>query len=99
MDSGHASQPNNQNQFGIVGEGQLLGYASALFGIPEPFTANAINEAVEAYWINVSQRPTSTWPREVVKPLMAVLRMRVTYHEKRKQRLVDNEPKLDISDS
>lgn len=94
--SGHASQPN---EVGIVGEGQLLGYASALFGIPEPFTATATNEVVEAYWINVSQRPTSTWPREIVKPLLAVLRMRVSYHEKRKQCLVDNEPKLDISDS
>eukprot|EP00746_Dinoflagellata_sp_MGD_P139730 gnl/MRDRNA2_/MRDRNA2_73138_c0_seq1.p1 gnl/MRDRNA2_/MRDRNA2_73138_c0~~gnl/MRDRNA2_/MRDRNA2_73138_c0_seq1.p1 ORF type:complete len:685 (-),score=94.80 gnl/MRDRNA2_/MRDRNA2_73138_c0_seq1:98-2152(-) len=94
--SGHNGQPN---EVGIVGEGQLLGYASALFGIPEPFTATATNEVVEAYWINVSQRPTSTWPREIVKPLLAVLRMRVSYHEKRKQCLVDNEPKLDISDS
>jgi CRP-like cAMP-binding protein len=76
---------------GLVGEGQMLGYASALFGIPEPFTAVAMSETVEAYWISINERPASSWPREITKPLMALLRMRADYHDQRARSLANIE--------
>lgn len=74
-------------QVGVVGEGQALGYASALFNIAEPYTVIAMSETVEVYQISLSDRPASTWPREIVKPLYALLKARSEHHKRRNESL------------
>merc|ERR1719379_665636 len=84
-----------QAHVGLIGEGQVLGMASGLFGLPEPFTAVANSETVEAYWISISDRPAASWPREIVKPLLTSIRMRTEYHERRARTLASKHEELE----
>lgn len=77
-----------REQVGLVGEGQLLGFASALFGGPEPFTAVA-STGVKAYvWQGHAEKAAAGWPKDALKPLAADLRMRVVHQRRRDDDLI-----------
>jgi len=71
---------------GLLGPGALVGYASALFGVPEPFTAVA-EEPLIVLWIGLDQRPFSAWPKDVVNRLREALTIRTDWHSHRSKAL------------
>mmetsp|Transcript_63239 Transcript_63239/g.150833 ORF Transcript_63239/g.150833 Transcript_63239/m.150833 type:complete len:808 (-) Transcript_63239:165-2588(-) len=66
----------------LLGEGSLVGYASSLFGLPEPFTVIA-DSPVSFMWLSVRDRPVSSWPREVTHTLYDVLRQKLDWYARR----------------
>lgn len=71
---------------GLLGEGALIGYASALFSLPEPFVAVA-DGPVSVLFVDMADRPSSSWPREVVNRLHELLKERTDWHSRRADRL------------
>mmetsp|Transcript_64526 Transcript_64526/g.120067 ORF Transcript_64526/g.120067 Transcript_64526/m.120067 type:complete len:821 (-) Transcript_64526:134-2596(-) len=71
----------------LLGEGSLVGYASSLFGLSEPFTVVA-DSPVTVIWLSVRDRPVSTWPREVVNTLHNVLRQKLDWYGRRVHHLL-----------
>mmetsp|Transcript_3628 Transcript_3628/g.9161 ORF Transcript_3628/g.9161 Transcript_3628/m.9161 type:complete len:822 (-) Transcript_3628:38-2503(-) len=71
----------------LLGEGSLVGYASSLFGLPEPFTVVA-DSPVSLIWLSIRDRPVSTWPREVVSTLHNVLRQKLDWYGRRVHHLL-----------
>lgn len=69
---------------GMIGAGAVVGYASALFAVPEPFTA-VVEEPVSVLWLSTEQRPMAVWPRDVVHRLQEMLKTRTEWHIRRAQ--------------
>jgi len=74
-------------QLGQMGQGAVVGFASALFGVPEPFTAIP-DEPVVVLWISVAERPVASWPREIVIRLHENLRIKTEWNNMRASLLV-----------
>jgi hypothetical protein len=69
---------------GLLGEGAVVGFASALFGVPEPFTV-VPDEPVEVMSVSLADRPVALWPREVVKALHEQMKAQADWHCQRTQ--------------
>lgn len=76
--------PAHATPIGIVGEGAIVGYASALFGVAEPFMV-VTDEPVTAICICLAERPVHLWPKEVVKGLHELMRAQTDWHCRRTQ--------------
>lgn len=74
--------PVTPSPVGLLGPGAVLGYASALFDVPEPYTVVA-EEHVSVLWLSTEQRPLSAWPREVVTRLHEMLKAKTEWHSSR----------------
>eukprot|EP00449_Zooxanthella_nutricula_P054506 CAMPEP_0198565462 /NCGR_PEP_ID=MMETSP1462-20131121/101814_1 /TAXON_ID=1333877 /ORGANISM="Brandtodinium nutriculum, Strain RCC3387" /LENGTH=615 /DNA_ID=CAMNT_0044296455 /DNA_START=1 /DNA_END=1845 /DNA_ORIENTATION=- len=87
-----------EENVGVLGIGSVVGYASALFGVPEPFTATAA-EPVKGFTISLAERPVSTWPKEVTGSLYDLLKTRTEFHLGRRMHLSSMPASLPIADT
>merc|ERR1719221_1723638 len=74
---------------GLIGEGALINYAAALFGLAEPFTV-VTQEPTSMLWISVDDRPVNSWPRDVVQALHRLLKAKTEWHRGRVQQFQVN---------
>lgn len=68
-----------ESSVGLLSEGGMVGHVSALFGLPEPFTA-VTNEPVSVYWVSIGDRPFSSWPKDILTCLEEGLRSRIDWY-------------------
>ncbi|CAK0864239.1 unnamed protein product, partial [Prorocentrum cordatum] len=76
--------PARATPVGLLGEGAVVGFASALFGVPEPFTV-VPDEPVEVMSVSLADRPVALWPREVIKALHEQMKAQADWHRQRTQ--------------
>lgn len=79
---------------GHLSEGGVAGHVSALFGLPEPFTAITC-EPVSVLWISMADRPLASWPKDVVMQMEESVRSRLEWHHNRLRQSSTSQPTLD----